>query len=194
MSMMRVKGRTISGPGFDAPIPVKDFMIGKTPFTNSHFRELIGQIPGELGKIFGDPHVQLRKSIGAAQYKDEASNCPLVFVDREQAKALAGLFGCRLPTEPEWICATYELRVSYPQTIRGQLFYTAPKDNAIDLYGCIWEWTSTVTHEHERPVACGGPWQYRSGAPNHVYSGDSKFFCNIAQQSKLGFRFAKDID
>lgn len=140
------------------------FKLAKTELTNGQFNALLESQPEELARICTNPQGSLQESLAAAQIASEAENCPMVFLDQNEAAGIAELLGLRLPTELEWERAAaglngrafsfgelpetglpYRAPVSFGEGTRSVYAHqhAATPEGLLDLSGNVWEWTSS---------------------------------------------------
>lgn len=149
----------VGGIGF------KGCALAETEFTNGQFRRLAALKPDELSQIITDPEAHLARSLSAvdSDHRDEAEDCPLVYVNQMEADGIARLSGMRLPTVIEWIrAAAYTDGRAYPfgnkfdpdkatyfrakaDGVRSVYAHRngASPEGILDLAGNVIEWTDT---------------------------------------------------
>lgn len=197
--------------------------IAETEVTNGQFRELFRLKPEELSRMVENPQELLEKSLSAVDpnHRDEAENCPLVYVNQMEAEGIARLLGKRLPTELEQERAmTFTDGRAYPfgnEFDRNKVTFDgkgtrsvyAHKDGAslegiLDLAGNVWEWSGSWYGEIDlsdpKSLKLPESGQYkalRGGSwcfndPDNL-RGDSRFY-NLQEYrvSGHGFRVAED--
>lgn len=147
-------------------IPVRAFLLDKTPVTNAGYLEFVKANPrwqrDQVKRIFADSNY-LKNWPDNLNYGDETTGAqPVVFVSWFAAKAYCQWKGGRLPTNAEWEfagAAGYETadggkEPAFLQSLQRWYFTPTPEVLAaadsgranfyglMNMHGLLWEWTS----------------------------------------------------
>lgn len=185
---------------------IKTFETAETPLTIDAMKKLLKIKGEEVRRIFTVPGYSvdevIRKSLDtvAADAPDaERDNCPLVYVDRDEAKAIAQLLESGLVTERQWERAASgkdgKLRPWGNQLDKTRAVYgdsgTRPvkskpagvsAEGVHDLIGNVWEWTE------EASLRGGSWWLYAAG----IFQADYRYPSpSELRNNNVGIRLAR---
>ncbi len=212
---------------FDNETPRHDALlhahqIGNRLVTNAEYREFIkdgGYSTSELWlsdgwavlqehgwqrPLYWDESLETEFTLGGT--REIVDSAPVCHVSYYEADAFARWAGARLPTEFEWELAASEKAVAGNLLDAG--FWHPVPDGGSQLFGDVWEWTSSsyAPYPGFRPLA-GSLGEYngkfmcnqmtvRGGScvtsADHVRASYRSFFYPDARWQFLGFRLAKD--
>ncbi len=211
---------------------VGDYSLGNRLVTNGEYRAFIEQggyhepslwmadawplvSEGEISRpLYWSEDLAREFTLAGWQSIDPES--PVCHISQYEADAYARWAGARLPLEPEWELAAANLQVEGNFLDRGRLHPgrcaadgDLPDDTLHQLYGDVWEWTSSpyVAYPRFEPLA-GSLGEYngkfmanqivvRGGScaswASHLRPTYRSFFYPRDRWQFLGFRLARDL-
>jgi ergothioneine biosynthesis protein EgtB len=213
---------------FDNETPCHDALvhpheIGDRLITNSEYREFIAAgayadarlwlsdgwaTVNERGwnrPLYWDEALETEFTLCGVLEIDE--HAPVCHISYYEADAFARWSGCRLPTEFEWEHAAADLPVQ-GNLLGSNFLHPVPADDNSQLYGDVWEWTSSAylpypgfkpldgsLGEYNGKFMCN-QMTVRGGscatANDHIRASYRSFFYPDARWQFLGLRLARD--
>jgi gamma-glutamyl hercynylcysteine S-oxide synthase len=132
-------------------VEVSPFLIDRTPVTNAAYLEFIEE-SGAEPPMYWEPGGEggwIRTAMGRTEPVDPA--LPVIHVSWDEADAFARWAGKRLPTEVEWEVAAAGAdrdranldQLSFGCAPAGAYADAASDCGAVQMFGDVWEWTSS---------------------------------------------------